>query len=57
MRAPGEVRCFSGFRAACERAFAILIVHGFRRERPFMKINHAILHVFDFVSCVNVYAQ
>ena len=22
-----------------------------------MKINHAILHVFDFVSCVNVYAQ
>lgn len=22
-----------------------------------MKINHAILHVFDFVSCVNVYSQ
>lgn len=22
-----------------------------------MKINHAILHVFDFVSCVNVFAQ
>ena len=22
-----------------------------------MKINHAILHVFDFVSCVNVYAE
>ena len=21
-----------------------------------MKINHAILHVFDFVSCVNVYS-
>lgn len=21
------------------------------------KINHAILHVFDFVSCVNVFSQ
>ena len=27
------------------------------QRRGFMKINHAILHVFDFVSCVNVYAQ
>ena len=29
----------------------------FPRERASVNINNAILHVFDFVSCVNVFAQ
>ena len=37
-----------------------MCVPAIRREREpdsMFKINHAILHVFDFVSCVNVFSQ